>query len=286
MSKKKMNSRSLESVAQELVSAMMTSAYLLEKAKSRNSNHDVSISIGGSWIQQSLRQHICWRKLDSANLTSAYLLEETEISNTDVSIYVEEASGSTRDVIITITRAVGRYQQSANYRSCWQTSPFKREGIRDICWRKLDSAKLTSAYLLEEAGFSKAYVSISVGGSWIQQSLRQHICWRKLDSAKLTSAYLLEEAGFSKAYSSIARIWKDDDLAVTSAEEIWNLSNDYIRTEAIYLRRTPLKRVGETVSCCRITLIAQYTSRGKMNRKTKKSTAIREELSRESIAEF
>ncbi|KZV38420.1 hypothetical protein F511_42491 [Dorcoceras hygrometricum] len=129
MSKKKMNSRSLESVAQDLVSAMMTSAYLLEKAvssnddKSRNSNHDVSISIGGSWIQQSLHQHICWKKLKSATLTSAYLLEETEISNADVSIYVEEAGGSTRDVIITITRAVGRYQQSANYRSCWQTSP-------------------------------------------------------------------------------------------------------------------------------------------------------------------
>ncbi|KZV35388.1 hypothetical protein F511_35830 [Dorcoceras hygrometricum] len=40
MSKKKMNSRSLESVAQELVSAMMTSAYLVEKATS--SNDDVS----------------------------------------------------------------------------------------------------------------------------------------------------------------------------------------------------------------------------------------------------
>ncbi|KZV38154.1 hypothetical protein F511_40843 [Dorcoceras hygrometricum] len=94
MSKKEMNSRYLESVAQELVSAMMT-------------NHDVSISVGGSWIQQSLRQHICWRKLDSAKLTSAYLLEETEISNADVSIYVEEAGGSTRDIIITITEAVG-----------------------------------------------------------------------------------------------------------------------------------------------------------------------------------
>ncbi|KZV31870.1 hypothetical protein F511_43619 [Dorcoceras hygrometricum] len=47
------------------------------------------------------------QKLDSAKLTSAYLLEETEISNADVSIYVEEAGGSTRDIIITITRAVG-----------------------------------------------------------------------------------------------------------------------------------------------------------------------------------
>ncbi|KZT76712.1 hypothetical protein F511_46262 [Dorcoceras hygrometricum] len=95
--------------------ATMTSAYLLEEAGF--SKAYVSISVGGSWIQQSLRQHICWRKLDSAKLTSAYLLEETEISNADVSIYVEEAGGSTRDVIITITRAVGRYQQ------------FKRKGI-------------------------------------------------------------------------------------------------------------------------------------------------------------
>ncbi|KZT76328.1 hypothetical protein F511_46647 [Dorcoceras hygrometricum] len=47
------------------------------------------------------------RNRETAKLTSAYLLEETEISNADVSIYVEEAGGSTRDVIITITRAVG-----------------------------------------------------------------------------------------------------------------------------------------------------------------------------------
>ncbi|KZV30236.1 hypothetical protein F511_31098 [Dorcoceras hygrometricum] len=40
--RKKMNSRCLESVAQDLVSAMMTSAYLLEKATS--SNVDVSIA--------------------------------------------------------------------------------------------------------------------------------------------------------------------------------------------------------------------------------------------------
>ncbi|KZV23843.1 hypothetical protein F511_27288 [Dorcoceras hygrometricum] len=75
--------------------ATMTSAYLLEE--SGFSKAYVSISVGGSWIQQSLRQHICWRKLDSAKLTSAYLLEETEISNADVSIYIEEAGGSTRD---------------------------------------------------------------------------------------------------------------------------------------------------------------------------------------------
>ncbi|KZV57141.1 hypothetical protein F511_42269 [Dorcoceras hygrometricum] len=58
--------------------------------------------------QQRLRQHICWRKVKSATLTSAYPLEETEISNADISIYVEEAGGSNRDVIINITRAVGR----------------------------------------------------------------------------------------------------------------------------------------------------------------------------------
>ncbi|KZV06914.1 hypothetical protein F511_45604 [Dorcoceras hygrometricum] len=150
--------------------------------------------------------------------------------------------------------------------------------------RNRETATMTSAYLLEEAGFRKAYVSISVGGSWIQQSLRQHICWRKLKSVTLMLAYMLKK--LVAAPRSIERIWKDDVLTVTSAEEIWNLSNGYIRTEAIYLRRTPLKRVGETVSYCRITLIAQYTSRGKMNRKTKQSTAIREELSRESIAEF
>ncbi|KZT75305.1 hypothetical protein F511_47670 [Dorcoceras hygrometricum] len=42
MSKKKMNSRSLESVAQELVSAMMTSAYLLEKAASSNDDFRIA----------------------------------------------------------------------------------------------------------------------------------------------------------------------------------------------------------------------------------------------------
>ncbi|KZV07111.1 hypothetical protein F511_45408 [Dorcoceras hygrometricum] len=47
------------------------------------------------------------QELVSAVMTSAYLLEETEISNADVSIYVEEAGGSTRDVIRNITEAVG-----------------------------------------------------------------------------------------------------------------------------------------------------------------------------------
>ncbi|KZV30612.1 hypothetical protein F511_44763 [Dorcoceras hygrometricum] len=82
MSKKKMNSRSLESVAQELVSAMMTSAYLLEKSTSSNdddsrfSNHDVIISV-----------------------------EEACCSNHDVIISVEEACGSNRDVIVSIIEA-------------------------------------------------------------------------------------------------------------------------------------------------------------------------------------
>ncbi|KZV06984.1 putative anion transporter [Dorcoceras hygrometricum] len=50
MSKKKMNSRSLESVAQELASEMMTSAYLLEKATS--SNDDASYLAGTcAWLQ-------------------------------------------------------------------------------------------------------------------------------------------------------------------------------------------------------------------------------------------
>ncbi|KZV13973.1 hypothetical protein F511_44683 [Dorcoceras hygrometricum] len=87
---------------------------------------------------------------------------------------------------------------------------------------------------------------------------------------------------------SIARIWKDEDLAVTSAEEILNLSNGYIRTEDIYSRS-----LKEENRCCwrceavsENTLIAQCTIKGKMNRKTKQSTAIRDELSRESIAEF
>ncbi|KZT76267.1 hypothetical protein F511_46708 [Dorcoceras hygrometricum] len=59
--------------------------------------------------------------------------------------------------------------------------------------RNRETATMTSAYLLEEAGFSKAYVSISVGGSWIQQSLRQHICWRKLKSVTLMLAYMLKK---------------------------------------------------------------------------------------------
>ncbi|KZV53444.1 disease resistance protein-like [Dorcoceras hygrometricum] len=132
-------------------------------------------------------------------------------------------------------------------------------GLNEGIWPKME--ELTALHLLEEMSKKKM-------NSRSLESVAQ-----ELVSAMMTSAYLLEKA------RSIARIWKDDVLAVTSAEEISNLSNGYIRTEAIYLRRTPLKRVGETVSCCKITLIAQYTSIGKMNRKTKQSTAIREELS-------
>ncbi|KZV40438.1 rRNA methyltransferase [Dorcoceras hygrometricum] len=110
--RKKMNSRCLESVAQDLVSAMMTSAYLLEEAGISNAD------------------------LESATLTSAYLLDEAGISNADVSISVEKRRGirsllkllSTDTVRrVTVDKAVGRYY----YRSCWQTSPFKREGICD-----------------------------------------------------------------------------------------------------------------------------------------------------------
>ncbi|KZT75583.1 hypothetical protein F511_47392 [Dorcoceras hygrometricum] len=69
-------------------------------------------------------------------MTSAYLLEEAGISNADVSISVEKRRGirsllkflSTDTVRrVTVDKAVGRYY----YRSCWQTSPFKREGICD-----------------------------------------------------------------------------------------------------------------------------------------------------------
>ncbi|KZV20490.1 hypothetical protein F511_34747 [Dorcoceras hygrometricum] len=67
---------------------------------------------------------------------------------------------------------------------------------------------------------------------------------------------------------SIARIWKDDNLALTRRDMIWNLFNGYIQTEAYILREEPLKR-----RWCRCevvaenTLIAQCTSRGKMNLK-------------------
>ncbi|KZV25103.1 COBRA-like protein 11 [Dorcoceras hygrometricum] len=71
------------------------------------------------------------KKLDSAKLTSAYLLEETEISNADVSIYVEEAGGSTRDIIITITRAVGTITEAVGTitRAVGRYQQFKRKGI-------------------------------------------------------------------------------------------------------------------------------------------------------------
>ncbi|KZV56817.1 pentatricopeptide repeat-containing protein mitochondrial [Dorcoceras hygrometricum] len=69
-------------------------------------------------------------------------------------------------------------------------------------------------------------------------------------------------------------------------KDLDSLSNGYIQTEAYILREAPLKTVGRCEAVAENTLIAQCTSRGKMNRKTKQSTAIREELSRESIAEF
>ncbi|KZV33566.1 pentatricopeptide repeat-containing protein [Dorcoceras hygrometricum] len=109
--------------------------------------------------QQCLRQHICWSKVKSATLTSAYLLEETEISNADISIYVEEAGGSNRDVIITITRAFGR-----NHHLKGKESVAKMESYiclisgNKICtilgnstiYRKLKSVTLTLAYMLKK----------------------------------------------------------------------------------------------------------------------------------------
>ncbi|KZV13882.1 hypothetical protein F511_44880 [Dorcoceras hygrometricum] len=103
---KKMNSRCLESVAQELVSAMMTSAYLLEKAVSNKDDLRAATMTSALLFERNQKAAEA-QELVSAVMTSAYLLEETEISNADVSIYVEEAGGSTRNVIRTITEAVG-----------------------------------------------------------------------------------------------------------------------------------------------------------------------------------
>ncbi|KZV43836.1 hypothetical protein F511_39239 [Dorcoceras hygrometricum] len=77
MTKKKMNSRSLESVAQELVSAMITfDDVIISVEEACGSNHDVIISV-----------------------------EEACGSNHDVIISVEEACGSNRDVIVSIIEA-------------------------------------------------------------------------------------------------------------------------------------------------------------------------------------
>ncbi|KZV39129.1 hypothetical protein F511_28940 [Dorcoceras hygrometricum] len=91
--------------------------------------------------------------------------------------------------------------------------------------QELVSAVMTSAYLLEEAGISNTDVSISV-------------------EKRRESQVTVEEA-----VRSVARKWKDDELAVTSVEEIWNLSNGHIQTEAIYAKATPLKKLdaGERV---------------------------------------
>ncbi|KZV55816.1 hypothetical protein F511_20619 [Dorcoceras hygrometricum] len=73
------------------------------------------------------------------------------------------------------------------------------------------------------------------------------------------------------------------------------VSNGINSNRGLYMREAPLKKVDELIDetggWCRCEavvenkLIAQYTNRGKMKKKTKQSTAIREELSRESIAE-
>ncbi|KZV34602.1 hypothetical protein F511_15760 [Dorcoceras hygrometricum] len=38
---------------------------------------------------------------------------------------------------------------------------------------------------------------------------------------------------------------RSDELALTSAEQFWNLSNDHIQTKAIYAKATPLKKVDD-----------------------------------------
>ncbi|KZV26350.1 hypothetical protein F511_39429 [Dorcoceras hygrometricum] len=133
--RKKMNSRCLESVAQDLVSAMMTSAYLLEKAVSSKDELRAATMTSALLFERNQKSAGA-QELVSVVMTSAYLLEEAGISNADVSISVEKIRGirsllkllSTDTVRrVTVDKAVGRYY----YRSCWQTSPFKREGICD-----------------------------------------------------------------------------------------------------------------------------------------------------------
>ncbi|KZV45506.1 LRR receptor-like serine/threonine-protein kinase [Dorcoceras hygrometricum] len=63
---------------------------------------------------------------------------------------------------------------------------------------------------------------------------------------------------------SVARRWKEDDeLALTSAEEIWNLSNGYIRTEAIYSRIFEGRRL-TSVKIRRLTNERRDKNRGKI----------------------
>ncbi|KZV49175.1 RNA-binding protein FUS-like [Dorcoceras hygrometricum] len=87
-------------------------------------------------------------------------------------------------------------------------------------------------------------------------------------------------------------IQSQDVVPVTSKLQRYESSrSDEPAAKGLYTSRSAIEdKAGETVGRCEAvaenTLIAQCTSRGKMNRKTKQSTAIREELSRESIAEF
>ncbi|KZV36522.1 hypothetical protein F511_44773 [Dorcoceras hygrometricum] len=65
---------------------------------------------------------------------------------------------------------------------------------------------------------------------------------------------------------SVAPKWKEDKIAIWSAEEFWKLSNGKNFTEAIYSRQRSLKScwfkqpVGATTYCDRITLFIQCTN--------------------------
>ncbi|KZV13609.1 cyclin-dependent kinase G-2-like [Dorcoceras hygrometricum] len=109
-------------------SSMMTSACLLEVVR--------AASMTSALLFERNQKSAGAQELVSVVMASAYLLEEAGISNADVSISVEKRRGirsllkllSTDTVRrVTVDKAVGRYY----YRSCWQTSPFKREGICD-----------------------------------------------------------------------------------------------------------------------------------------------------------
>ncbi|KZV13518.1 cyclin-dependent kinase G-2-like [Dorcoceras hygrometricum] len=111
-----------------LDSAMMMSACLLEVVR--------VASMTSALLFERNQKSAGAQELVSVVMASAYLLEEAGISNADVSISVEKRRGirsllkllSTDTVRrVTVDKAVGRYY----YRSCWQTSPFKREGICD-----------------------------------------------------------------------------------------------------------------------------------------------------------
>ncbi|KZT75760.1 cyclin-dependent kinase G-2-like [Dorcoceras hygrometricum] len=113
----------------------MTSAYLLEKAVSSKDVLRAATMMSALLFERN-QKSAGVQELVSVVMTSAYLLEEAGISNADVSISVEKIRGirsllkllSTDTVRrVTVDKAVGRYY----YRSCWQTSPFKREGICD-----------------------------------------------------------------------------------------------------------------------------------------------------------